>query len=94
MAVEENKAQGKQAKDKSVFFWFGDDLTVDDNPQRATAACHKIRQKSAQSHFAVAGKSAFYGCWGVGEIFSGLGLGIGFSLGFAALDKRKHKSIG
>ena len=34
-AMEENKAQRKQAEDKSIFFWFGDDLAVDDNPHRA-----------------------------------------------------------
>ena len=34
--------------------------------------------------------SAFCGCWGeVGEIFLGLGLGVGFSWGIAALDERK-----
>ena len=35
MAAENDKAQGKQAEDESVFFRFGDDLAVDDNPHRA-----------------------------------------------------------
>ena len=49
MAMEEDKGQRKQAKHKGVFFWFGDDLAVDENPQRATAACHKIAIQEAIS---------------------------------------------
>ena len=32
MAMKEDKAQRKQAKHKGVFFGFGDDLVVDDDP--------------------------------------------------------------
>ena len=46
---EEDEGEGKQAKDKSVFFRFGDDLAVDDNPHRATAACRKIAIQKAIS---------------------------------------------
>ena len=31
-AMEEDEGQCKQCKHKRVFFWFGDDLAVDDNP--------------------------------------------------------------
>ena len=41
-AVEEDEAEGKQAKHQRVFFRFGDDLAVDSDLYRATAACHKI----------------------------------------------------
>ena len=47
--MKENKPQGKEAEHKGVFFGFGDDLAVDDNPQRATAACHKIAIQEAIS---------------------------------------------
>ena len=49
VAAENDKAQRKEAEDESVFFWFGDDLAVDDNPHRATAACHKIAIQEAIS---------------------------------------------
>ena len=35
MAAEKDEGEGKQAKDKRVFFGFGDDLAVDNNPHRA-----------------------------------------------------------
>ena len=35
MAAENDEAEGKQAEDKRVFFGFGDDLAVDDNPYGA-----------------------------------------------------------
>ena len=47
--MEEDKGEGKQAEDQRVFFRFGNDLAVDDNPQRATAACHKIAIQEAIS---------------------------------------------
>ena len=43
VAVEEDKAQSKQAKDQSVFLRFGDDLVVDDNPHLA-AGTRKTRE--------------------------------------------------
>ena len=49
MAMEENKAQRKEAENESVFFWFGDDLAVDSDLYRATAACHKIATQEAIS---------------------------------------------
>ena len=42
-AMKEDKAQSKQAKHKSVFFWFGDDLAVDDEAYRTGAVRRKIR---------------------------------------------------
>ena len=33
-AVENNKGEGKEAEEEGVFFWFGDDLAVDDNLHR------------------------------------------------------------
>ena len=33
--MKEHKTQCKQAEHQRVFFWFGDDLAVDDNPHRA-----------------------------------------------------------
>ncbi len=49
MAVEENKTEGKEAEDERVFLWFGDDLAVDSDLYRATAACHKIATQEATS---------------------------------------------
>ena len=49
VAMKENKDQSKQAKDKSVFFWFGDDLAVDDNPHRAVGLRRKTRPRIARS---------------------------------------------
>lgn len=42
MAAEENKARRKPAEDEGVFFRFGDDLAVDDNPHRAVGIRRKI----------------------------------------------------
>ena len=41
-AAQGNKTQGKEGEDEGVFFRFWDDLAVDDNAHRTTAACHKI----------------------------------------------------
>ena len=41
MAMEEDKAQRKQAEEEGVFLGFGDDLTIDDNSHRA----FRIRRK-------------------------------------------------
>ena len=48
-AMKENKAQSKQAKDESVFFWFGDDLAVDPNLHRAVGVCRKPRPPTSTS---------------------------------------------
>ena len=34
-AAENDKTQGKQGEDEGVFFWFRNDLAIDDNPNRA-----------------------------------------------------------
>ena len=41
MAVENDKGKGKQTKDESVFFGFGDELAVDDDAHGADAICRK-----------------------------------------------------
>ena len=46
MAMEENKAQRKEAEDEGVFFGFGDDLAVDDNPHRAAGIGRKKRSRT------------------------------------------------
>ena len=42
MAAEEGKARRKPAEDEGVFFRFGDDPAVDDNPHRAIGILRKI----------------------------------------------------
>ena len=37
MEKKENKGEGKGVEDEGVFFRFGDDLAVDDNPHRSAA---------------------------------------------------------
>ncbi len=41
--MEEDKAEGKQAEDKRVFFGFGDDLAVNDNSHRVMGIRRKLR---------------------------------------------------
>ena len=43
VAAENDKAQGKEGENEGVFFWFGDDLAVDDNPHRTCGVRRKIR---------------------------------------------------
>ena len=40
-AGDDEETQSKQAKDKGVFFWFGDDLAVDHDLNRAGAVRRK-----------------------------------------------------
>ena len=44
--MKENKTKGKEAKDKSVFLRFGDDLAVDDDSHRAVGFRRKKRRPS------------------------------------------------
>ena len=44
--MEENKTQSKQAEDESIFFRFGDDLAVDDNPHRALRIRREARRRN------------------------------------------------
>ena len=46
VAATEDKAEGKQTKHKRVFFRFGDDGVVDNNPQRAAAIYRKKRPRT------------------------------------------------
>ena len=39
--MEEDEAKGKETEDEGVFFWFGDDLAIDDNPHRAVGSRRK-----------------------------------------------------
>ena len=41
MAADNHKSQSKQAEDEGVFFWFGDDLAVDDHSHRSVACRRK-----------------------------------------------------
>ena len=41
--MEEDKTQGKEGEDEGVFFGFGDDLAVDNNPHRAVGVRRKPR---------------------------------------------------
>ncbi len=41
--MKENKPQGKEAEHKGVFFGFGDDLAVDNNPHRTLRIRRKCR---------------------------------------------------
>ena len=46
VAAKDNKTQSEQAEDEGVFFWFGDDLAVDNNPHRAVRRSRKSRDAS------------------------------------------------
>ena len=50
-AAVDNKAKGKEAEDKGVFFGFGDDGTVEDEPHRAL----RIRRKTGGRSVATEG---------------------------------------
>ena len=41
--MEENEGDGKQTEDEGVFLGFGDDLAVDDDPNRAIGLRRKTR---------------------------------------------------
>ncbi len=74
MAVEEDKTEGKQAEDKGVFFWFGDDGAVHPNAQ---AVILGIVGPTSQHSVAgaVAGVGVLRGKRGQVKVANGLGHG-------------------
>ena len=44
--MEENKGKGKQAEDEGVFFWFWNELAVDNEPHRALRIRREARRRN------------------------------------------------
>ena len=42
MAMKKNKTERKQAEDKGVFFWFGDEAAIESDLHRRCATCRKM----------------------------------------------------